>query len=143
MAGLNFDNGLKKYTVNGRGEIAFNPSDDELAKRLFDAVDALQKKSDEYASAIKEAADSPAIFEVTQKMNAEIRELIDGIFGQPVCDAVFGNMSPNAFSGGEPLWFKFLNVVMSELEGAYTEERKKAQAKIAKYTKKYDGKYHR
>lgn len=143
MADLNFNTGLKTYTVNGRGEITFNPADDELARRIYKALDTLQNKSEEYSKAIEQAQNTTKVFDVTSDINKEIRSLIDSVFDQPVSDIVFGNMSANAFSDGEPLWLKFLLMIIDELEGAYAREQKKTKSKIDKYTKKYDQKYHR
>ena len=46
MRELNFDDGLVTYTVNGKCQVSFNPTDSNFVEKLYLAFEDLAKKQD-------------------------------------------------------------------------------------------------
>ena len=95
---LNFTHGVQEYTVHGVGgdvAIYFNPTDGEFVQRLYHAFEVLDKKQDAYNEEIRKCGDRVKIFEIARKRSDEMREIIDGIFEEPICEKVFGRMPEN------------------------------------------------
>ena len=137
MNTLNFETGVVTYSVNnGTCEISFNPTDSAFVEKLFNAFDALYKKQEAYKAEIERVADKREIFEIARKRDAEMREIIDGIFG-PVSNSLFGDMNVYALAGGLPVWCNFLLAVIDEIDTAFAREQKATNPRIAKYTAKY------
>jgi len=137
MNTLNFETGVVTYSVNnGACEISFNPTDSAFVEKLFNAFDALDKKQEAYKAEIERVADKREIFEIARKRDAEMREIIDGIFG-PVSNSLFGDMNVYALAGGLPVWCNFLLAVIDEIDTAFAREQKATNPRIAKYTAKY------
>lgn len=137
MNELVFDTGLVSFNINGKCEVAFNPTDSEFVKRLYDAFETLDKKQDTYKAEIEKIADKKQIFEIARQRDKEMREIIDGLFGVPVCDAVFGEMNVYALADGLPVWCNLMLAVMDEIDTAFSREQKVTNSRIAKYTAKY------
>jgi len=137
MPVLNFETGLVTYDLNGKCEVSFNPTDSDFVKRLFDAFDHLDKKQEAYKEEIEKTADKKQVFEIAQSRNKEMRELIDGLFDVPVCDAVFGNMNVYALADGLPVWCNLMLALMDEVDTTFAREQKATNARITKYTAKY------
>ena len=66
-----------------------------------------------------------------------MREIIDGVFGQPVCAPLFGGVSVYAIAGGAPLWMNFILAIIDELDDGVKREKAFHSEKLAKYTQKY------
>lgn len=137
MKELSFETGLVTYDLNGKCEVSFNPTDSDFVQRLFDAFDYLDKKQEAYKEEIEKTADRKRVFEIAQSRNKEMRELIDGLFDVPVCDAVFGNMNVYALADGLPVWCNLMLAVMDEIDTTFAREQKATNARITKYTAKY------
>lgn len=137
MPELKFETGLVTYDLNGKCEVSFNPTDSDFVKRLFDAFDYLDKKQEAYKEEIEKTADKKQVFEIAQSRNKEMRELIDGLFGVPVCDAVFGNMNVYALADGLPVWCNLMLALMDEVDTTFAREQKATNGRITKYTAKY------
>lgn len=137
MNTLNFETGLVTFSVNGKVEVSFNPTDSAFVERLFDAFDTLDKKQDAYKEEIAKVGDKREIFEVARRRDAEMRELIDGVFEVPVCKEIFGGMNVYAMADGLPVWCNFLLAVMDEIDTTFAREQKATNPRIAKYTEKY------
>ena len=99
MKELVFDTGLVTFSLNGKCEVTFNPTDSDFVKRLFDAFDTLDKKNDSYKAEIEKIADKKQIFEIARQRDREMREIIDAVFESPVSELVsllIGNgLKPN------------------------------------------------
>lgn len=137
MPELMFATGLVVFSVNGQTEITFNPTDSAFVERLFQAFDTLDKKQEAYKEEISRIGDKREIFEIARRRDAEMRELIDGVFGQPVCEGIFGGMNVYALADGLPVWCNFLLAVMDEIDTTFAKEQKATNPRIAKYTAKY------
>lgn len=48
MKELNFDSGLVAYSLNGKCEVSFNPTDSNFVERLYSAFEDLDKKQESY-----------------------------------------------------------------------------------------------
>ena len=57
MKDLNFDSGVVTYSLNGKCEVSFNPTDSNFVERIYTAFNDLDKKQDEYKSRIEKMAD--------------------------------------------------------------------------------------
>ena len=137
---LNFTHGVREYTVhgvNGDAVIRFNPTDGEFVQRLYHAFEVLDKKQDTYNEEIRKCGDRVKIFEIARKRSDEMREIIDGIFEEPICEKVFGRMNLYALSDGLHVWTNFLLALMDETDSAFAREQKAANPRLKKYTEKY------
>lgn len=137
MKELNFDSGLVTYSLNGKCEVSFNPTDSSFVERLYAAFEELDKKQEGYKAQIEKMADKREIFDFARERDAEMRGVIDGVFDAPVCDAVFGSMNVYALSGGLPVWCNLMLAVMDEIDTTFAREQKGTNPRVAKYTKKY------
>lgn len=125
---LNFDSGIKEYTINGDPSrvIRINPSDFGIIERAEKAKAALEKLSidpgeEHYAEAVL-------------SMDRAVREQIDAIFGEGTSQTAFGDVNCVSLAGGSPIFLNFLNAILPEVEKAISDERKKSDANIKKYT---------
>jgi len=137
MKELVFDTGLVTYSLNGKCEVSFNPTDSEFVERLFNAFDTLDKRQEKYREQIGKEPDNRKVFEISKAMNAEMRDIVDGVFGVSVCEQVFGSMNVYALAGGLPVWCNLLLAVMDEIDTSFAREQKATNARIKKYTEKY------
>ena len=137
MAELNFATGVVTFTVNGKCDISFNPTDSAFVERLFNAFDTLDKKQEAYKTEISKVGDNSEIFDIARRRDDEMRELIDGVFERPVCKDLFGGMNVYAMADGLPVWCNFLLTVMDEVDTTFAREQKLTNPRIQKYTAKY------
>lgn len=137
MKELLFDTGLVTYDLNGKCEVAFNPSDSNFVERLYSAFEELDKKQEGYKAQIEKMANKKEIFEFARERDTEMRGIIDGVFEAPVSDAVFGGMNVYAVAGGLPVWCNLILAIMDEIDTTFSREQKATNPRIAKYTAKY------
>lgn len=137
MPEIKFDTGLVSYSLNGACDVCFNPTDSAFAERLFGAFDALDKKQDEYKESLEKVSGNREAFDLIRKLDSEMREMIDGIFGEPVCNKLFGTMNVYAFADGFPVWANLLLAIMDELDASVAREKSAMNPRISKYTAKY------
>ena len=117
---------------------AFNPLDMAFSKRLFTAFEKLDAKQEAYKTEVQKNADKKEIFDIGEKMDAEMRDIINNdVFGFDICGALFGNMNVYALANGLPAWANLLFAMVDETDTAYAREQKLTNPRIAKYTKKY------
>ena len=136
MKQLQFSTGLEEYSLNGRVTVRFNPTDASFLERLaelFARLDALQEE----VAAAQETTPEEEVFPLAKSLDARMRELLDGFFGQPVCEPLFGSMNLFASAGGLPVWANLLLAMTEEVESAMQGELSAREARIAKYTAKY------
>lgn len=72
MEKLNFDTGVKEYTINGGGVLRFNPSDPNVYARFLEAMEKIRGLEKELAARAKELEGA----EDTQKSGAEALRLM-------------------------------------------------------------------
>ena len=137
MNTLNFETGVVTFNVNGKAEVSFNPTDSNFVERLFCTFEKLDKRQESHKEEISKVGNKREIFEITRRLDAEMREMIDGIFQQPVCGDIFGGVNVYALADGLPLWCNFLLAVMDQIDTTFAQEQKAHSPRIAKYTAKY------
>lgn len=137
MKELNFESGLVTYSLNGKCEVSFNPTDSNFVERLYSAFEELDKKQEGYKAQIEKMADKREIFDFARERDAEMRSIIDGVLEAPVSDAVFGGMNVYAVANGLPVWCNLMLAIMDEIDTTFAREQKATNPRIAKYTAKY------
>lgn len=134
---LNFDTGIVDYEVNGTTHIRFNPTDIAFTERLYNAFMALDERQDEFERRVREIGeDKEEMFEYAKERDAEMREIIDGLFGKGKSDGLFPNMNCYALADGMPMWINFLFAVAVEIRDSFTEEQRKADPRLRKFSDK-------
>lgn len=136
MADIRFDTGVKEFNINGAVSVRFSPTDFSFIEKVYNAMESLDKRQDAYRAEIENLKDE-AVFDLARRVDAEARETINAIFGSDVCTPVFGDVSLYAVADGLPLWANFVLAIIDQFEGAFAEEKKKTNPRIAKYTAKY------
>ena len=137
---LNFDSGVKEYTVHGvKGDvlIRFNPTDGAFVQKLYDAFNTIDGKQRKCNDEISKCGDKTAVFRIARERDTEMRGIIDEIFEKPVCDDIFGNMSLFALGDGLYVWANFLLAIMDEVDTTFAREQKATNPRIQKYAAKY------
>ncbi len=135
---LNFDDGRVTYSINGCAEVVFNPTDTAFVERLNNAFELLDKKQEEQKKRINSiGSEKREIFRVARELDAEMREIIDGVFEQPICNAVFKNYNVYALSNGLPVWSVLLLTIMDEVDAGFERSQKQQNPLLKKYTAKY------
>lgn len=137
MKELNFESGLVTFSLNGKAEVSFNPTDSNFISRLYSAFEELDKKQESYKKQIEEIAGKKEIFEFARERDAEMRKIMDEVFGVPISEAVFADMNVYAMANGLPVWANLMLAVMDEIDTSFAQEQKQTNARISKYTKKY------
>lgn len=137
---LSFETGIVDFRLNDACTVSFNPTDSFFAERLFDTFDTLDKKQENYRGQVEKMADKRKIFEFGRERDAEMRDLIDGVFGAPVCAAAFGSMNVYALAGGLPVWANLFLAVIDEVDTTFAREQKLTNPRIQKYMAKYQKK---
>ena len=137
MKELNFESGLVTYSLNGKCEVTFNPTDSNFVERLYSAFEVLDKKQESYKAQIEKMGDKKEIFRFARERDAEMRGIIDDLFDVPDSDALFGGMNVYAIAAGLPVWCNLMLAVMDEIDTTFSREQKATNPRIAKYTAKY------
>lgn len=136
MEKITIETGEREYSLNDQCVVRFNPADPNFADRLYTAFEELKKKQDSRDNSLS-AMTTRETFDYLRELDAEMRETIDGVFGQPVCCKVFQGISLYATAGGTPVWLNLILAIMDELEENVKREKAFHSEKLAKYTAKY------
>lgn len=140
MKELSFETGLVTYSINGKCEISFNPTDSVFVKRLYDAFEHLDSKQEHYRDIVEKTANKKEIFDVAKTMDEEMREIIDDVLGTGVSGSLFGGMNVYAMADGLPVWCNLMLAIIDETDTAFAREQKAMNPRIKKYTDKYNKK---
>lgn len=132
MQSINFDDGFKSYMINNDENkiIRINVTDLNTSKRFEDAVSAIDKLIDEVKGDISE--------ERFIEADRVICEQLDHVFGNGVCETVFGKTNVlSATESGKLLIEGFLDallpVVKADMEAAAAKSRANIEKKMAAY----------
>ena len=136
MKELKIETGVEEYDLNGKCKVYFNPADPAFADKLYTAFANLREKQDSQKTDTSKM-NARETFDYLNALDAEMREIIDGVFGQPVCAPLFGEVSVYAIAGGAPLWMNFILAIIDELDDGVKREKAFHSEKLAKYTQKY------
>lgn len=134
MGALNFQTSRKTYTVNDGCQISFDPADINFVNRLFALMDKLEKQEE------SELQNPEDVFAVAAEKDKQMRADIDEVFGESVCEKIFGSTNVFSPAGGLPLCVNFLLAVIDEIDAAYETETKPS-ARVEAYIQKYEKKY--
>lgn len=137
MPDIKFETGKVTYTLNGDTQVSFNPTDSAFVEKLFSAFDTLDKRQDAYKAEVEKMGDKREIFDIARKRDAEMREIIDGVFDAPVCKALFGGMNVYAMADGLPAWANLMLAVMDEIDTSFAKQKKLTDPRISKYLARY------
>ncbi len=85
MKELNFDSGLVTYSLNGKCEITFNPTDSAFVERLFHTFETLDQKQEAYRAEAESIEDPRLVFDIARQRDAEMRAMIDETLGASAC----------------------------------------------------------
>lgn len=135
MNNLNFDTGYKEYSINGdEGKvIRIDTTDFALFDRAQKAAKNIDKLSDNYRQA-KVETDEQAN-ELFVKVDKDIREQINNIFGYDVSSVVFGITNCMSITkSGHMLFENFLNAVIPVIKNDMQEAVDKQNKRVEKYT---------
>lgn len=137
MNALNFETGIVTYSINGKHEVHFNPTDYNMIERLFDTIETLDERQERYSAELEAAQDNRAAFEVVRKVDAEMRAEIDKVLGEGVADGVFEGMNVCALAGGMPVWANLLLALYDVIQSVTEREVKTTSPRVQKYTQRY------
>lgn len=137
MKEIRFETGIETFSLNGSADVSFNPTDSAFVENLFNAFDTLDKRQESYRSEVEKTADKREVFDVARRMDGEMREIINGVFGADVCGSLFGGMNVYALADGLPVWANLMLAIMDEIDTAFAREQKATNPRIVKYTQKY------
>lgn len=143
---LKIDGGLKRIElVNAQSEASVEVLvaiyDIFFIGRILEIADACDKLQTQMMEQSPDAdAGNEAFIEFyhkAQDIDREMRNKIDGLFNDAVCDALFPNQSMFAIGNGAPTWANFLTGIVESMDIGLDGEKKKAQERIRKYSAKY------
>lgn len=137
MKDLNIATGLQEYNFNGKCTVYFNPTDPNFIDKVFTSFSDLDQKNEEYRNQVQKETDGAKVLEIAKAMDAEMRGMIDDVFGTEVCSPLFGNISVYASADGLPLWANLMLAVIDEMDDAFAREKKASNPRIKKYTDKF------
>lgn len=137
MADIRFETGVVSFNLNDLVEVSFNPTDSAFVEKIFDTFNELDKKQDAYKAEIEKCADKKEIFEIARRRDAEMREMVDDLFGTPVCNALFGSMNVYALADGLPVWCNLMLAVIDQIDTTFSREQKRTNPRISKYTERW------
>jgi len=134
---ISFETGLKTYMLNDKCEVSFNPGDINFLRQLYSVAEELDKRQEEFRAEAQKREDGKRLFVLAQEADKDMREIIDGLFGKPVCADLFGNLSVFAVGDGFPLWANLLYAIVDKMDDSLLAEKQRAQTRIRKYSEKY------
>ena len=136
---INIENNVQtiEITRNGErvGDIAFSLSDPTLLSRLRTAAKKAEQIQAE--SKLGSTEDLDAALNKAERIDREIRNLLDWAFGAKVSAIVFGESWCFSTSGGVTAMEQFLSGVIPYIEQAFSSEVEAAQERQDKYLAKY------
>lgn len=136
---INIETGVESIDVTRNGEIVgqikFSTSDPALLRRLRE----VQTKADDLMkdSNLDSIDDLDAQLDEADRLDKEMRSLLDWAFGAPVSDMVFGESYCFTTSGGITGMEQFLAGVTPYIEQAFKREVAAAETHRKKYLEKY------
>ncbi len=135
MNNLNFDTGYKEYSINGDESkvIRIDTTDYALFDRIQKVSKNIDKLSENYRNT-KVETDEQAN-ELFVKVDKDIREQINKIFGYDVSSVVFGITNCMSITkSGHMLFENFLNALIPVIKNDMQEAVNKQNERVKKYT---------
>ncbi len=132
---IQINTGAKEFNLGGKVSVWFNPTDTTFLERMRDVFLQMQSEQEDIARRIADAED---VYEESRKIDAEMREALERVFGVDVVTPLIGDMNVYALADGLPIWAQILISTMDVIQKTVEEERNKSVQKIKEYTEKYD-----
>ena len=120
--------------------VDFNPADQGFAESLYGLVSKLSQIHDSKRKEYEAEEDAAARFDIGRSEDAEMRAAVDSLFGEGFCKDVFKTRL-FALADGMTVIENFLFGILDDMDESITENLKKRDERIRKYTDKYK-KYH-
>lgn len=137
MEEIRFDTGVVSFNVNDAVTIEFNPTDSEVVEKIYSTFEELDKKQDAYKAEVERCADKKEIFEIARRRDQEMREMLDGLFGKPICAPLFGTMNVYAMADGLPVWCNLMLAIVDQIDTTFSRQQKLTNPRIKKYSEKW------
>ena len=134
------DDGLKTYELVNKdkkvlGEISFNPTDVNIAKRYEDVVKQLEKINIDV-----NVEDQELIAKELKKVDEIISKQINYLIGTDIADTLFAIMGPYSLMSSGQFYIEYIMEVIGKIISQETGVRvKKMNKHIQKHTSKYHG----
>lgn len=140
MEKLNIDLGIKEYELCEGCTISFNPTDMELLKKMMDTFKDLEAEEARQREKITKITDYTEMYDAYAEMDKAFRAKLNGLFGKDICTPLIGDVNIYARGNGLPIWANIVLAIIDEFDDSIKEQDQIGQARIAKYTKKYQKK---
>ncbi len=137
---LVIETGVVTYSLNGKVDISFNPTDVTFVEKLFDAFSDLEAKQAAYQEEAAKMDDKRAVFRLMRERDAEMRNTIDTVLGADVCGPLFGDINVYAMANGLPLWANLILSIIETIDTSFAREQKAVNPKLQRYLDKYHAK---
>ena len=137
MEEIRFETGVVSFEVNGAVTIEFNPTDCEIVEKIYNTFEELDKKQETYKAEVERCADKKEIFDIARRRDAEMREKLDGLFGKPMSEPLFGSMNVYALAGGLPVWCNLMLEIIDRTDTTFAREQKAMNPRIKKYMERW------
>lgn len=138
MAEIVFETGVQEFKVNGGRTIRFNPADTGFAETLYGVIAKINTIDEETRKKRETTTDYAKIFDYNRSADKRMREVVDAVFGEGFCDDVFGDIRLVALADGLSVVENFAFAVLDQMDAGITDNLAKRDARIAKYTAKYE-----
>lgn len=138
MPELKINDGRVTYSLNGKTEISYNPTDIFFIEKIFNLFNFLDGMQSKFQYARENAKNVREVFDIAREQDKKMREDINNILGDGVCEALFDGINVFAMDGnGLPLWANLLMTIIDSIDESAVAEQKKINPRIEKYLKKY------
>lgn len=114
---------MKSYRLNDVCVVELDPDDPATAERIAATAKAIEGVLNANKRALTRTKDPRKLLEASKRVDGEVREMLDDVFGKSVCTPLFGSTSVLALADGTPLWANLLAAVMEEIENGRTPAR--------------------
>ncbi len=129
MQNIEFNNGYKRYVVNGECEILIHPTDFGLPERIGEMVKTLKDAETEL-----KYRENPTNPETLVALDRIAREQVDAVFGEGIAAKVFGKANCASLVDGQPCFVGFIEAMSGVIKEEAEREAEMSKQKIAKYT---------
>lgn len=137
MADLRIETGVVSFNINDKVTIEFNPTDAEFVEKIFDVFNSMDERQERYQTLVQKTANKKEVFEIARRESNEMREVIDTIFEQSVCEPLFGKMNILALADGLPVWANLMLAIFDQIDTTFAREQKATNQRIKKYTERW------
>ena len=131
----NLEKGSKTYTVNGKCELTFDPTDPDFVETLCNGFAMMEKVCRNSAAVYHK--NGQKVFDLLRERDRKCRAIIDDVFGKGTSGRLFGPSDVCASADGLPLWANFFLCIFDEVAQASENEQRQAFPRVLYYLEKY------